>query len=117
MSMKIATGAELSHELRKQAKNVRRRLWLASPFVGGWFATKCLIDIRWQSNSDVDVRLLTDVENKGWLNPHTIREIAGRGDIKHIHGLHAKVFIIDDRALITSANLTRTAFEQRTEIG
>jgi hypothetical protein len=96
---------------------VRRRLWIASTFVGGWLATKCLIDIRWQSNPDVKVRLLTDIKNKGWLDPVTIREIADCGEVKHLRGLHAKVFIIDDRALVTSANLTGTAFERRHEVG
>jgi hypothetical protein len=115
--MRIATAQKLSSGLRELAQNVSRRLWIASPFVGGWSATKCLLDTRWQHESVVGVRLLTDIENKGWLDPATIRAIAGRGDVKHIHGLHAKIFIVDDCALVTSANLTRTAFERRTEIG
>jgi hypothetical protein len=115
--MKIVTAQELSRGLREMAQNVSRRLWIASPFVGGWSATKCLIDTRWERDSGVGVRLLTDIENKGWLDPTTIRAIADRGDVKHLHGLHAKIFIVDDCALVTSANLTRTAFERRTEIG
>ena len=115
--MTITTGMELSRGLRELAQDVRRRLWIASPFVGSWFATKCLLDNRWQRKLGVKVRLLTDVENKGWLNPTTIRKIAGRGEIKHLRGLHAKIYIIDDMALVSSANLTRTAFERRYEFG
>ena len=39
------------------------------------------------------------------------------GKIKHILGLHAKMYIIDDHALVTSANLTDTAFARRHEVG
>jgi|SRR5579863_230216 len=116
-AMEIATAKGLSFGLRGLARNVRQRLWIACPFVGGWLATKCLIDIVWKDDPDVDVRLLTDVKNKGWLDPVTIREIAYCGKVKDLRGLHAKLFIIDDRALVTSANLTRMAFEQRREIG
>lgn len=115
--MKIANAQELSFGLRKLARNARIRLWIASPFVGEWYAAKCLIDTVWQSDPNVEVRLLTDIENKGWLNPRTIREIANFGAVKHLRGIHAKIFIADDHALVTSANLTRTAFAQRHEIG
>lgn len=117
LAMKIASAQGLSFGLRKMARNVRKRLWIASPFVGGWSAAKCLIDTVWQSDPNVEVRLLTDIENKGWLDPTTIREIANFGAVKHLRGIHAKIFIADDHALLTSANLTRTAFAQRHEIG
>ncbi len=117
LAMEIASAKELSFGLRKIARNVRRRLWIASPFVGGWSAAKCLIDTVWQSDPNVEMRLLTDIENKGWLDPTTIREIANFGAVKHLRGIHAKIFIADDHALVTSANLTRTAFAQRHEIG
>ncbi len=115
--MKIATTKELGVELQKLTCKVRKRLWIASPFVGSWYKASCLIGTRWQNHSDVKVRLLTDKENKGWLDPTTIRKLASRGKVKHLRGLHAKIFIIDDNVLVTSANLTGTAFERRYEIG
>ena len=39
------------------------------------------------------------------------------GKIKHLKALHAKVYIVDDHALVTSANLTDRAFSRRHEIG
>jgi phosphatidylserine/phosphatidylglycerophosphate/cardiolipin synthase-like enzyme len=39
------------------------------------------------------------------------------GDVKLLKGLHAKVYIIDDKCILTSANLTETAFFKRYEIG
>src|SRR5882762_10146231 len=115
--MKIATDKRLSTELRAMAHGVHRRLWISSPYVGGWSATKCLLDIVWRENHKVDVRLLTDIKNECWLNPDTIEQFRACGAIKHLRGLHAKLFIVDDQALLTSANLTRRAFTQRCEIG
>jgi len=65
----------------------------------------------------VRFRLLTDIEIKGWLDRKTIEQIDSQGAIKHLKGLHAKVYIIDNHALITSANLTEQAFCRRCEIG
>jgi hypothetical protein len=115
--MKVATGQPLIDGLNAMACKVRHRLWISSPFVGGWRATRCIVNVVWQQNSNIDVRLLTDTSNIGWLDPVTIQQFANHGAIKDLRGLHAKVFIVDDRALITSANLTRKAFTQRYEAG
>jgi hypothetical protein len=115
--MRIATDKLLSAELRKMAHDVHYRLWISSPYVGGWSATRCLIDIVWRENAKVDVRLLTDIKNECWLDPDTIEQFQERGTVKHLRGLHAKLFIVDDQALLTSANLTRRAFTQRCEVG
>lgn len=115
--MKIATDKLLSTELRKMAHAVHHRLWISSPYVGGWSATKCLIDIVWRENRKVDVRLLTDIKNECWLDPETMQQFQACGTVKHLRGLHAKLFIVDDQALLTSANLTRKAFTQRCEVG
>jgi hypothetical protein len=61
--------------------------------------------------------LLTDTTNKGWLDKQTIDVMNSHGKIKHLLGLHAKLYIIDDHALVTSANLTDTAFARRHEVG
>ena len=42
---------------------------------------------------------------------------ADRGRIATLPGVHAKIYIIDDQAIVTSANLTETAFTKRREIG
>src|SRR5438552_929785 len=104
--MKIASGKQLSTGLRSLADGVQERLWISSPFVGGWFAVKCLIGLAWRNNPHIDVRLLTDIDNPGALNRVTMKEIETHGQIKHLKGLHAKTFIVDDRALVASANLT-----------
>lgn len=105
----------LSHDLRRLADNVQSRMWIASPYVGTWGAVKRILGVRWLEN-DIRVRLLTDTSgNSRYLDRETLKHF--RGNVRHILGLHAKVYIIDKCALVTSANLTETAFKKRVEIG
>jgi hypothetical protein len=115
--MQIQSAEGLSRKLRSLADHVQHRLWVAVPYVGGWNAVKSLLGLRWRDSDDVRFRLLTDITNKGWLDKQTIEMMNSHGKIKHLLGLHAKVYIIDDHALVTSANLTDTAFARRREIG
>jgi hypothetical protein len=61
--------------------------------------------------------LLTDINEFSNFSAETIGLLSKLGEIKHLAGLHAKMFIADDTCLITSANLTNTAFARRYEIG
>jgi hypothetical protein len=115
--MRIATGKQLSANLRRWTDGVRRRLWVSSPFVGGWSAVQRILGVAWRNNPTIDVRFLTDIDNRGVLDPVTIKQFESHGQIKHLRGLHAKIFIVDDRALLSSANLTRAAFAKRHETG
>lgn len=115
--MQIESAEGLSRKLRSLADNVQHRLWVAVPYVGGWNAVKSVLGLRWRDSDDVGFRLLTDTTNKGWLDRQTIEEMNSHGKIKHLLGLHAKIYIIDNHALVTSANLTETAFARRHEVG
>jgi PLD-like domain len=90
---------------------------VAVPYVGGWNAVKSLLGLRWRDSDEVRFRLLTDTTNTGWLDRQTIEVMNSHGKIKHLQGLHAKVYIIDNNALVTSANLTEKAFSRRHEMG
>ena len=68
--------------------------------------------------SHIDFRVLTDVESgfirhdtyTGFIaSPHT--------EIRSLFNLHAKIYLIDDWCLLTSANLTGMAFSARHEVG
>src|SRR5947209_7788364 len=115
--MQIETGKNLSHILRSLTNKVQDRLWIAVPYVGGWQAVKSVLGRQWLESDEVSFRLLTDVTNTAWLDRQSILKMDSHGKIKHLRGLHAKVYIIDDRVLVASANLTETAFERRYEIG
>jgi len=66
-------------------------------------------------NRQIDIKLLTDESTNP--NGDTLRRFAQKGLIYHLLGLHAKLYIVDDTVLLTSANLTGTAFSCRYEVG
>lgn len=93
---------------------MERRLWIASPYIGGWTSVRRILGKSWW-NREIDVRLLTDESTSP--NGVTLLRFAQCGLIYHLLGLHAKIYIIDDRVLLTSANLTGKAFTCRHEVG
>ncbi len=74
---------------------------------------KKLLGSAWQK---VDVRLLTD-KDSGILAQDTIKQFATHRPVRSLEGLHAKLYVVDDSVLLTSANLTETAFTRRYEVG
>jgi len=68
-------------------------------------------------NPNIDLKFLTDASKNNNLPYDTVRELENWFTIKHLKGLHAKIYIIDDNVIITSANLTKTAFTMRHEMG
>lgn len=115
--MKIAYGQELVDELRRQADNVKKRIWIAVPYIGGLKSVRRIIGSKWTEDERLSIRLLTDTNEFSNLNSETIRTFNELGELKHLVGIHAKIYIIDNLCLITSANLTNTAFTKRHEIG
>lgn len=115
--MKLETGTHLVNKLRSLSDAIQKRLWIASPFIGNWTAVRKILGRKWIDDASVEVRLITDTSDSSNFNYETIKWFHDRGKIKHIRGLHAKIYIIDDCAVITSANLTNTAFSKRYEIG
>ena len=105
--------SELTKDLRSLADSVERRLWVASPYIGSWKAVRKILGSVWQK---VDVRLLTD-KDSGILAQDTIEHFAAHRPVRSLEGLHAKLYIVDDSVLLTSANLTETAFTRRHEVG
>lgn len=115
--MKTLSHTELADVVRDCADAVEYRFWIAVPYIGGWTSVECIIGNKWRKNEQIDVRLLTDIEEKSAFAGETLRVFRDRAIVKHILGLHAKIYIFDEKAIITSANLTRAAFTQRHEVG
>jgi PLD-like domain len=65
----------------------------------------------------LDLRVITDISDPRNANRGTLLHFIDRGTVKSIPGVHAKVYIFDSCVLLTSANLTKTAFTKRREIG
>ena len=115
--MKILYGSDLVNELRRNCDRIKNRLWIAVPFIGGLDSVKKIIGRQWIDNNEISVKLLADIDEFNNFNSKTVTQFYQQGEIKHLAGLHAKIFITDDTCLITSANLTNTAFTKRHEIG
>lgn len=110
-------GNELVNQLREKGNKVKKRLWIIVPYIGTMNAVLRILGKEWLENSAVDFRLLTDISELSAINTNTLNEFYERGSVKSLKGLHAKIYIIDDEVLITSANLTGTAFSKRHEVG
>ncbi|MEO0094104.1 MAG: phospholipase D-like domain-containing protein [candidate division WOR-3 bacterium] len=114
---KIITGQQLVNTIRELCDKVKNRLWIAVPFIGNWDNVERIIGTKWITDTDVDVRLITDTSNEQYIKSDTIKKFQNRAEIKTLSGLHAKIYIIDNNAIITSANLSGFAFSKRYEIG
>ena len=103
----------LAKDLRALADSAKKRLWIVSPYIGSWRAVRRILGDAWQK---VDVRLLTD-KDSGILARDTLERFEAHPSIRSLKGVHAKLYIADDSVLLTSANLTETAFTRRYEAG
>jgi hypothetical protein len=115
--MQILHGENLVKELRRLADNVEERLWIAVPYIGNPVAMRKILGRRWFDSPSVSVKLLTDTSDLAYIDAKTIQYFHKKGEVRTLTGLHAKIYIIDNDCLITSANLTGTAFSKRHEIG
>ncbi|MBU0586711.1 phospholipase D family protein [Candidatus Micrarchaeota archaeon] len=114
--MKILSCQDLLDSLHNLSMQVKDKLWIATPYLGNWEAIRNILGNKWIDDGNVNVRLLTDISDYGGLNYESIKYFQYRGKIKSIIGLHAKIYIIDDNAILASANLTGTAFSRRYEV-
>ena len=115
--MKIYYGNELASEIRKNADKLVKRIWVCVPFIGGLKSVSSIIGKEWIDNPSISVKLLTDASDFNNFNSETLTTFLHRGKIKHLLGLHAKIYILDNTFFISSANLTNTAFAKRYEVG
>ena len=68
-------------------------------------------------DNNVDVRLITNDMNINSTAYKTVGHFQRRGSVKSLRALHAKIYIFDNHAIVTSANLTGVAFFRRYEAG
>ena len=106
----------LVDELRLKCESAQKRIWVASPYIGSLKDVQKVLGGRWMLPS-IDCRILTDIDN-GFIREDTFKEFKCHDvEIRTLESLHAKIYIIDDWCLVTSANLTGTAFYCRYEMG
>ena len=102
--------------LRDRCDNATKRIWIASPFIGSLKDIQKIIGGKWIRPS-IDCRILTDID-AGFIRKDAFDEFSKyQVEIRTLLSLHAKIYIVDDWCLVTSANLTGTAFLCRYEMG
>jgi len=113
----MLSGQSLVDTLREHCDQAKKRIWIASPYIGTFKDVQKIIGGNW-TRSHIDFRVLTDVES-GFIREDTyIGFMASpRTEIRSLLSLHAKIYLIDDWCLLTSANLTGMAFSARHEVG
>ncbi len=113
----ILSGQSLVDTLRERCDQATKRIWIASPYIGSFKDVQKIIGGNWM-RSHIDFRVLTDVES-GFIRHDTYTGFMAspNTEIRSLFNLHAKIYLIDDWCLLTSANLTGMAFSARHEVG
>ena len=113
LSPEIVSGKRLAKAIRDLSKG-SARVWIASPFIGRDAHNVFDASFVWAT----DKRLLIDIRS-GYIDRRELQYLntwaAGEG--RTLRGLHAKLYLFDSAAIITSANLSLTAFERNLEVG
>ena len=117
MSTIILSGQHLINALREHCDQAKERIWIASPYIGNFKDVQKIIGGNWM-RSHIDFRVLTDVES-GFIRHDTYTGFIAspNTEIRSLFNLHAKIYLIDDWCLLTSANLTGMASSARHEVG
>lgn len=115
--MKTLHGFSLGKELRALSDSASERCWIVSPYIGKWPAVTALLGDSWWRRAAFDLRVITDLSEISNVSLGTLSWLSERGQVRSLPGVHAKIYIFDDKAIVTSANLTETAFTKRREIG
>lgn len=86
----------LVETLRSHCNNVKHRIWICTPFIGGIKDVLRIIGGSWKRN-DIDFRVITDIET-GFIRQDTFDEFIENhpNSIRSLKSLHAKVYIVDD---------------------
>ena len=115
--MTVLFEQSLVNEIRKLSNSATKRIWIASPYIGDIGSIQQIVGNKWLNKSNLSVRLLTDIEESMQLSYDTLEAFYKAGKVKSLRGLHAKIYIFDEKVVVTSANLTKTAFTKRYEMG
>jgi len=115
--METLYGAALGLKLRQLSDAAKHRVWIVSPYIGRWPAVSALLGANWWLASTVLLRVITDIDDSTNVNRGTLLQLLNRGEVATLRGVHAKIYIVDDQAIVSSANLTETGFTKRREIG
>ena len=113
---------ELYETIQQKSSETKEILWVCSPSLG--LDAHEIFSQEIIENPPADIRFVFRVDEatvkRGKVNPYEIQyfiEHFKSGSIRSLDGLHLNIYIFDNAALITSASLTKPAFESGIEAG
>ena len=113
---------ELYETIQQKSLETKNILWVCSPYLG--LDAHKIFSQEILKNPPADIRFIFRVSDgavkRGEVNPYEIQyfmEHFKGSSIRSHDTFHSKIYIFDDSALITSANLTKAAFESNIEVG
>lgn len=120
--VRFVSCTELYDTIQKMSLESKEILWVCSPYLGSdahqVFSQEIL------KNPPTDIRFVFRVNDvavkRGEVNPYEVQyfmEHFKSSSVKSNDNFHSKIYIFDKTALVTSANLTKTAFESNIEAG
>lgn len=116
------TCKELYETIQQKSLRTKGILWVCSPSVGVDAHKIFAQDIL--KNPPADMRFVFRVNDvavkRGEVNPYEIQYFMEQfrgSNVRTNESFHTSLYIFDDSALITSANLTKASFESNTEAG
>jgi hypothetical protein len=118
--VKFVSGSDLYNLIQERSAAAKNVLWVCSPYLGE--SAHQIFSQNIIKNPPQDVRFVFRVNDllvkQGEVNPYEVQYfIEHFNEIRINDGFHCKIYIFDDSAIITSANLTKTAFENNIEAG
>jgi len=113
---------ELYPTILKNSANAKNIFWVCSPYLG--LDSHEVFSQKIMETPPKDIRFVFRLNmlsvRRGEVNPYEIEyfmEHFRRSSIKTNDLFHSKVYIFDDVALVTSANLSKSAFQTNIEVG
>ena len=120
--VKFLSCTELYETIQQKSSEAKEILWVCSPYLGSGAHKVFSQEILKNPPSDIRfVFQLNDIAVKrGEINPYEIQYLMEHfkdSSVKSHDMFDSNIYIFDNSALITSADLTETAFENNIEVG
>lgn len=113
---------ELYPTILNNSANAKETLWICSPYLG--LDSHEVFSPKIMETPPKDIQFVFRLNmlsvRRGEVNPYEIEyfmEHFRRSSIRTNDAFHSKIYIFDDAALITSANLSKSAFQTNIEVG
>ena len=119
---KFLHNTQLYETILQESSKTKETLWVCSTSIG--FGAHTVFSQQILKNPPVDIRFIFPLNDsavkQGKVNPYEIQYLTEhfKGvDIRSSDNLHSNIYIFDNSALMTSATLTKAAFESNIEAG